>query len=186
MSMPDLTCAEVDDRDLESSYLAGRLTAEEAEAYEAHYFGCERCWRTLETALAVRSASGARRPARFGGRALAAAATVVLAVAGGWWITTRGPASPDDALRGAGDVLAVQLVRGPAGLEVSWVPRPDADRYRVRIFGADGGLLLERSTADTAVVVTPPAGAAFVEVTVLGALLQVLDGSGLVPVAAPR
>jgi hypothetical protein len=186
MFVPDLTCAEVDDRDLESGYLAGRLTAEEAEAYEAHYFGCERCWRTLETALAVRAVGAPRRRARWGIPTLAAAATVVVAVAGGWWMTSRGPASPGEALRGVGEALAVAIDQRPAGLAVSWAPRPGTDRYRLRLFSADGGLLLERSTADTAVVVAPPAGAAFVEVTALDALLQVLNGSGLVPVAAPR
>jgi hypothetical protein len=184
MHMPDLTCAEVDDRDLESGYLAGRLTAEEAEAYEAHYFGCERCWRTLETALAVRSARGARR-APFGVWALAAAAIAVLAVGAGWW-ATRSPAPPVDALRGGGEAPAVRMHETPAGLAVAWAPHARADRYRVRVFSADGGLLLERLTEDTAVVFAPPPGAAFLDLTVLDALRAVVSGSGLVPVAPPR
>jgi hypothetical protein len=184
MSMPDLTCAEVDDRDLESGYLAGRLTAEEAEAYEAHYFGCERCWRTLETALAVRGAGAARRPAWFGVRTLAAAATVVLAVGAGWWMT-RPPSPPTDVLRGGRETLAVRVEETPAGLEVAWAPYAGADRYRVRIFSADGGLLLERLTEDTVVVLAPMPGAAFLDLTVLDALREAMSGSGLVPVV-PR
>jgi len=183
--MPDLTCAEVDDRDLESGYLAGRLTAEEAEAYEAHYFGCERCWRTLETALAVRSARGARRRAPFAVRTLAAAAIAVIAVGAGWWVT-RSAAPPVDALRGGGEAPAVRMHETPAGLAVAWAPHARADRYRLRVFSADGGLLLERLTEDTTVVFAPPPGAAFLDLTVLDALRAVLSGSGLVPVMPPR
>jgi hypothetical protein len=185
MSMPDLTCAEVDDRDLESGYLAGRLTAEEAEAFEAHYFGCERCWRTLETALAVRGARGARRPVRFGVRALAVAATAVIAVGAGWWFI-RSPSPPAEALRGGGEAPAVRIHQTPAGLAVSWAPHAGADRYRVRVFSADGGLLLERLTPDTTIVLAPPAGAGFLDLTALDALRGVLSESGLVPVAPAR
>lgn len=180
--MPDLTCAEVDDRDLESGYVAGRLTAEEAEAYEAHYFGCDRCWRTLETALAVRSAHGARRRAVFRVRALAVAATAVIAVGLGWW-TTRTPTPPTDALRGGVEAPVVRIDETPAGLAVAWAPYTGADRYRVRVFSSDGGLLLERLTADTTVVLAPPPGAAFLDLTVLDALRDVVSASGVVPIA---
>jgi len=183
--MPDLTCAEVDDRDLESGYLAGRLTAEEAEAYEAHYFGCERCWHTLETALAFRSVRGGRRRARFGVRALATAATAVIAVGAGWWFT-RSPSPPADALRGGGEAPAVQVHQTPAGLAVSWASHAGADRYRVRVFSADGGLLWQRLTEDTTIVLALPAGAGFLDLTVLDALRGVLSESGLVPVAPPH
>jgi anti-sigma factor RsiW len=182
--MPDLTCAEVDERDLESGYVTGRLTAEEAEAYEAHYFGCDRCWRTLETALAIRSAHGARRRAPFGVRALAVAATAVVAVGVGWW-TTRTPAPPTDTLRGGAEAPVVRVDETPAGLAMAWAPYAGADRYRVRVFSTDGDLLLERLTADTTVVLAPTPGAAFVDLTVLDALREVVSGSGLVPIA-PR
>jgi anti-sigma factor RsiW len=184
MHMPDLTCAEVDDRDLESGYVAGRLTAEDAEAYEAHYFGCDRCWRALETALAVRSAHGARRRALSGVRALAVAATAVIAVAVGWW-ATRAPAPPIDTLRGGVEAPVVRIDVVPAGLALAWAPTTGADRYRIRVFSSDGGLLLEHLTTDTTVVLAPPPGAAFLDLTVLDALRDVVSASGLVPIA-PR
>lgn len=182
--MPDLTCADVDDRDLESGYVAGRLTAEEADAYEAHYFGCDRCWRRLEIALAIRSARGARRRALLGVRGLAIAATAVIAVGVGWWIT-RPSAPPVDALRGGGEALTVRMDVTPAELAAAWAPQTGADQYRVRVFSADGGLLLERLTVDTAIVLAPPPGAAFLDVTVLDVLREVVSRSGLVPIA-PR
>jgi len=38
------------------SYLAGTLAPAEAEAFEAHYFGCDQCWRELQRGLEVRAA----------------------------------------------------------------------------------------------------------------------------------
>src|SRR5262245_50480913 len=40
----------VEENDLVESYLAGRLSESERDAFEAHYFDCETCLERLETA----------------------------------------------------------------------------------------------------------------------------------------
>ena len=98
MSRNEITCELVDERDLDTRYLAGRLNPEEAEGFEAHFFGCERCWELVQQGLAVRIALGAdavapqlpataSRQGKPGGRwwGLAAAAAVAAVVVGTWW-----------------------------------------------------------------------------------------------------
>jgi len=46
--------AYVEEHDLVESYLADRLSAEDRDAFEAHYFACETCIEHLETATAFR------------------------------------------------------------------------------------------------------------------------------------
>jgi CHAT domain-containing protein len=89
-----LDCHYVEENDLVSRYIAGKLPEEEAEAFEAHYFGCERCWSEVRAATEVRAAmekpagapvvplaerrEGRRRRAAFSGRTLALAATLLI------------------------------------------------------------------------------------------------------------
>ena len=95
----ELDCVFVEENDFVSRYVAEKLSPEEAEAFEQHYFGCERCWGEVRQATEVRatlskvgvgireSASGApvsrvvrgpwRRPAFLVAAAAAAAAAVV-------------------------------------------------------------------------------------------------------------
>ncbi len=105
----ELACAEIEARDLMSGYLAGRLSEEDAEAFEKHYFGCEKCWAELKAGTEIRAAlagqSGAdatkRRRVWTDWRLLAAAAAVVLAIGGG--LLLRRESSGIDALaRAAG------------------------------------------------------------------------------------
>jgi CHAT domain-containing protein/tetratricopeptide (TPR) repeat protein len=49
-------CAAVEDQDLVSRYLARKLSPEEAEAFEEHYFGCDRCWAEVQRATELRAA----------------------------------------------------------------------------------------------------------------------------------
>ena len=44
----DLGCQDVEEHDLVSAYLGERLSEPEAEAFERHYFGCERCWAEVK------------------------------------------------------------------------------------------------------------------------------------------
>lgn len=168
MTARTITCALVDDEDLDQRYLAGTLPPDEAEAFEAHYFGCERCWELVQHGLAVRAANAAPAAAdvvvavRRGGRrwwGLAAAAAVVLAAVG---VARRfgSPERPDDVLRGRGGSLPARAVAGGDSLGVSWARVPAAERYRVRLQTGDGGLLLERETAETSLAVAAGAIAA--------------------------
>lgn len=47
------------DSDTEVRYLAGRLTSEEAEEFERHYFECDTCGRAVERGAEIRSAISA-------------------------------------------------------------------------------------------------------------------------------
>lgn len=52
--MTELDHAYVEENDLIQSYLAGRLSESEQDAFEAHYFACAICLENLETANALR------------------------------------------------------------------------------------------------------------------------------------
>ena len=47
------------DSDTEVRYLAGRLTSDEAEEFERHYFECDTCAKAVERGAEIRSALGA-------------------------------------------------------------------------------------------------------------------------------
>jgi hypothetical protein len=64
MALRALDCLAVEEQDHEVRYLQGALTDEEAEAFEAHYFGCDRCWTALQRAIELRAAfAESARPA---------------------------------------------------------------------------------------------------------------------------
>ena len=52
--MTELDHAYVEENDLIQSYLAGRLSESEQDAFEAHYFACAICLENLETANDLR------------------------------------------------------------------------------------------------------------------------------------
>src|SRR5580765_4550236 len=92
MAQRSTSCMLVDREDRMAAYLAGRLSAAEAESFEKHYFACDECWHELQAGLEIRAAVGRgdhagmvsaaavhRTPATTW-RWLAAAATVALAV----------------------------------------------------------------------------------------------------------
>lgn len=154
MGMPvtDLTCENVESRDLEAQYLADRLPPDLAERYEAHYFSCDQCWRTLQSSAEARAAlfllgrSRPRRPWRAWG--LASAATLVVAVGAG--VLFRGaPSDAASTLRGSADSLALRASAVGGALTITWHAVPGAERYRVRLHRADGDVVLERESAET-------------------------------------
>lgn len=53
-----ITCAHVDEGDFETRYAAGQLAENEAEAFEEHYFACDRCWVLVQRAVEIRAAEG--------------------------------------------------------------------------------------------------------------------------------
>jgi tetratricopeptide (TPR) repeat protein len=80
----DMTCTEVERGGVAEGYLLGRLSDEDREAYERHYFECSRCYAELEALGALREAL-VRPPRRaafsISARWLAVAATLTLTVA---------------------------------------------------------------------------------------------------------
>lgn len=195
--MPDsiLTCAEVDERDLEAGYLSRRLSPEVVAAYEEHYFGCDRCWRALQratetrSAFGVRGASGAR--SRWPPLGLAAAAVLVIAIGAGLW-SRREPPPSLVAMRGPGEALVVRTTATENSLTVTWSPVPGAEQYRVRLHGAAGDALFEREIADTVVAVPVDSlepgvrdGALFWQVQAIDRLRQPLRQSALTVARPP-
>jgi CHAT domain-containing protein len=108
MDVPkSLDCTLVDEQDLVSRYIGRKLSPEEAETFEEHYFGCERCWGEVKTGAEVRAAVPDERatvPASHGTvvkgpwrtiALLAVAAAVAIAAAG---ILVRSRRSPTEEL----------------------------------------------------------------------------------------
>lgn len=61
----ELDCRSVEERDLVSLYVMNKLSEADAEAFEKHYFGCERCWDEVQRATEVRAAlAGSGAPSK--------------------------------------------------------------------------------------------------------------------------
>ena len=161
MNPSTLTCAQVDAQDLDARYLAGTLSDPEAEAFEAHYFGCDRCWELVHGGAEVRGAltgpGARRRPARGGltprirsstARWMGLAAALAGVTVGlSLWRQFR--PHPEPAVRGGSRWLPLTAeVRGDSLLAV-WPSAPGAASYRLRLFTREGALLVEREVTDT-------------------------------------
>jgi len=167
MSRNGITCELVDQEDLDTRYLAGQLSPEGAEAFEEHFFGCERCWDLVQQGLALRSAFGPdaaapqlTRPASvprkaYGGWWSLAAAAGIAFVAVGVWRSGHlsDPTQPEDVLRGTGTAFVVIANANDAALAAAWPRLAQADVYRVRLYRADGMTAVERETSDTSISV---------------------------------
>jgi hypothetical protein len=175
MELNRVDCARVDEAEYEHRYIHGALSEAEAEAFEAHYFECERCWASLQRALEVQAALaapaghapldtvrgtiaiGATKQRRWERRwwpAFAAAAALVVAV--GTWQMYRRPAAGRlrlEAERGGAIELRVRPIATPDTLAAAWSPVTGADRYRAQLFAADGTRLADRDLSDTSVSV---------------------------------
>jgi CHAT domain-containing protein/tetratricopeptide (TPR) repeat protein len=57
-----LDCTSIEEKDLVSRYVGRKLSPEEGEAFEEHYFGCDRCWEEVQAATEVRAALTAKEP----------------------------------------------------------------------------------------------------------------------------
>jgi len=166
-----LDCAVIEQEEMVRAYVVDDLTAEDALAFEAHYFACDRCWQDVQRALEVRAAlestpaqaehEAAPVPGRLTGTSrtwwpwLAAAATLVLAVAL-WSAVPSSPPpqlpQPAETLRGSGDAgPAVTAVRGADGaIQIDWPVNSRAASYVLKVFGTDGTTVLTREVkADT-------------------------------------
>jgi len=153
-----MTCPQ-DDRERQAAdYLAGRLSAEQAERFEEHYFACDACFAQVELAAGLHAALGrrTRRPAapRVPTRALAAAAMLAV-TALGVWLLRLPEATPgaDAQLRGADAALALSGARGDAELVLRWAAVPGATGYEIRVFDPRGVLLWQRRTPATELTV---------------------------------
>ena len=170
------------DEAMAERYVAGRLAEAEAEAFEAHYFGCDRCWREVRTAQELRSAlEPARSPRALRGRPwipLAAAAALVGAL--GTWMLVRPPGAERVFRAGRGATLALTASAGETAVSVSWSPVPNARGYRARLVTAEGALVTEQEVAAPPLLLDKgrlPDTTLYVTVQALGPDRQVLVSS---------
>jgi hypothetical protein len=197
------TCPYEGEREVRSSYLAGRLSEAEATAFEEHYLGCPLCAEAIEIGTKMRSAYGkapvapgvaASAATRLRWLPLAAAAAIAFAAIGVWQIARRPPdAAPTSVVRsGATTVLRVSIERSPAGdLSVSWTPISQASRYVVQVLTSDGRSLWTSESREPHRIVPAaslasanPGAALDVQVEALDAMERVIATSE--PLAVPR
>lgn len=206
----ETSCPYGADSDIDARYLAGTLSAEESEAFEEHYFACDRCFAAVERGNEIRaalaSAAGTSTAASVDGvapvgrrsrrastwwPALAAAAVVLVAFGIRQTGTLRRSAptaasAPSDAARGAVDALKLTSHATSSVLIAAWPAQPAAQSYRVRLLATDGSLLFEREVADTSVMLSRDllratgAKPVFWEVQALDALRSVVATSPVV------
>ena len=206
MSADLITCERVDEGDLDTRYLAGQLSDTEASAFEEHLFGCDRCWALVHRGATIRAALTGDEPStgelpapsrpgrgrRWAGWAALAAASVVLAV--GVWREIRGPAPLDlpDGIRGASGRLIPTAGADSLELDLAWPPTTGAATYRVRLYGPDGAILLEREVGDTSFSLPRDSlpvsadAAVYWQVFALDDLSVEVARSGLVSPTSPR
>lgn len=209
-----ITHERVEQEDLDTRYLAGTLSEEEADAFEEHYFSCDECWSAVQLGLGVRAAETPEKadtrgaplkvqrtgvapstiaPRRRQWMPVALAAAVAIMAFGLWqWNDNPRMRPADDALRGPTDsIRAVASVRGRA-LVLSWLATAGADRYGVRLQTRDGTIIVERLTADTSLALSRDSLPAisesepvYWEVRALDALRRTIARSRLVPARMP-
>jgi tetratricopeptide (TPR) repeat protein len=102
-----MDCAKVAREEIIESYLVDRLSEEDREAFEEHYFECAHCFDDLQSLRAIReelrlASAGAEleprttRPLFGWASAAGLAAAIVLAVAVGIWMRSRPPSGPPE------------------------------------------------------------------------------------------
>ena len=168
-------------------YLAGRLSDAEAEAFEERLFTDEALAGEVERALEIRAATApagaartTARPPRRAWLALAAAAGIAVVAASIAWLP-RPP--PEPVFRGSEQRMGLDVEMYTDALRARWAPVAGAAGYEIQVFAADGRVLHDVETNDTATTIeleTPVETAdtpAFVEVTALDGLGQDLQRS---------
>jgi hypothetical protein len=135
-----------------AAFVDGTLAANALGAIQAHLAICAECRAEVaEVAGIVRTAPAARRPRRVWIPAAAAAALALL------WVAPRAARDPADRTHREEAVTTAVAPRpvSPRGAVDSattlvWSSVPYATAYRIRLYDADGSLLWEQETADTA------------------------------------
>lgn len=201
--MKEIDCAFVEQHDWVSRYLSGTLSETEANQFEAHYFGCDRCSGEVQTAAKLRAAFGhpaivrrsagaSRRVASGEAVALLAAAAAVAMVALGMRQLARPPvpASESTVFRGESvDTIDLSVTPGSGSRVIlQWSPDSDARSYRVEVLRTDGVPVLKSETRDNRIELDlsslparPPGVSFLVRIDVLGPLGAVVARSEATP-----
>src|SRR5262249_12512094 len=103
-SKEKMDCARVAREEILARYLLGRLSDEERDAFEEHYFECTHCFEELQTVRAIQEelrrtstelrAERAHRFVRWQPAVAVAAAPLVLAVGVMFWMRGASPSRP--------------------------------------------------------------------------------------------
>lgn len=133
------------------------------------------------------------RPARWWLPAAAAALLAGIAFGVGDFLREPSPEADGPVYRGeAGTMDLYRAELGDGAVEAAWAAVPDADVYRVRLYDADGRLLAEGESTDTAVVLArpaaadaSPAGSLYLQVEALDELRQVIGRSSGIEIGGP-
>ena len=191
-----MDCRYVEESDLATSYLAGRLSEAEAEAFEQHFLGCDRCGKDVQTLSELRAALGKPAVMAIKGRSapetkwriVAAAAVVALMAVGFWQLVHRPTATPNPPVyRGSGETFVVRAESLPeGGIRLSWPSNPGADVYLVEILRSDGVSVWKREAAEPGVTLAraalptlPPGASIAARVTALDPMRRVISTSEL-------
>ena len=204
MKSDGITCADTDEGELEARYAAGLLAHDEAEAFEEHYFACDRCWTMVQRTVEIRAVEGRAAPApiarsapvRRNARAprwLALAAAAAIIIAGTWRIDAwRRPGAETIAMRGPVDSLHVVTQTRGMTLIASWARAAEASSYRVRLYSESGTVLHHREVTDTTITLAAaslpriaPGTILYWEVQAITRTRQVVARSGLRAVRFP-
>lgn len=207
MEIPEITCARVDDANLDTRYLRGELPDDLAEAFEAHFFACDRCWSLVHGGLAASDAAGAaaatspavqaiaptgtrpfRRRRIVQWAAAAGIAAVLLVVAGKLIQPPRRESGP--VLRGGVAPLVATIAASGDSTIVQWDTRPHAATYRITVFSAGGDALQQTELRGTRWALPVDSarrlaahGRVWLQVEALDSLNQLIATSPLTPLS---
>jgi hypothetical protein len=177
----------VQDEQRIQDYLSGRLSAAEAEAFEAKMFADDALAAEVEQALEIRAAlqkPGASQPvAAHRGNwrsrshmrpAWALAASIAVAGIGLFWFRAQSPSTP--VFRGVEQTMGLQVEVAGGKLDARWAAVPGAHEYELQIFEADGQLTDSVPSDGTRLVLELREGAshAYAEVVALDNLGQTM------------
>lgn len=159
MEISEITCAQVDDAHLDIRYVRDELPEDLAEAFEAHFFTCERCWSLVHGGVAAAAAFtdaasessgvGATAPPARPRRSIVpwamagGIAAALLLYAGG--VVWQRNTPVHDAVRGPTNGFTAAVAQSGDSVTVQWSAQPGAARYRVTVFTATGNAL-DRTT----------------------------------------
>ncbi len=177
----------VDDEGRIQKYLAGRLGAAEAEAFEERLIADDQLAAEVQRALEIRAAAAqadaTRRIARSPRRVwlpLAAAAGAAAFAVGVIWLQ-RPP--PEAVFRGIEQRMELEVQADAGALRARWPAVAGAAGYEIQLFAGDGRVLRNLETSGTSATIElgtpddPASAAAFIDVTALDDLGQILQRS---------
>lgn len=146
------------DEDLVRRYVAGTLPADEAERFEEHFFGCDACWREVETTKELRDALGRSSPVRSAPSTprrwltgLAAAAVAAFVFIG----IRQAMEQRQTVFRGGEQTLQTSLQTTGSGLVIAWPAVSEAQSYAVVFLSADGTTLMKQQIREPRIEVPP-------------------------------